>query len=115
MKFKVGDRVRTLQLEDSEAYSNRVGVITGIDGMDFVVSFNGSDDWTYFYEEELELIEEPKGKTLEQIKKDYSYSIKDIRLDKLKQLIKAVNTLGSLGVEVKLKITVEIDGKKVQL
>ena len=41
--------------------------------------------------------------------------IKDIRLDKLKQLIKAVNTLGSLGVEVKLKITVEIDGKKVQL
>ena len=41
--------------------------------------------------------------------------IKDIRLDKLKQLIKAVNTLGSLAVEVKLKITVEIDGKKVQL
>ena len=41
--------------------------------------------------------------------------IKDIRLEKLKDLIKAVNTLGSLGVEVKLKITIELDGKKIEL
>ena len=39
--------------------------------------------------------------------------IKDIRLEKLKELIKAVNTLGEFGKEVELKITIELDGKKI--
>ena len=115
MKFKVGDKVKSLEIKDSLKYSNREGIITELDGKDFIVSFNGSDVWTYLNEKELELIEEPKGKTLEQIKKDYSYPIKDIRLDKLKQLIKAVNTLGEFGKEVELKITIELDGKKIEL
>jgi hypothetical protein len=41
--------------------------------------------------------------------------IKDIRLEKLKQLIKAVNTLGEFGKQVELKITIELDGKKIEL
>ena len=68
-----------------------------------------------YFRDENQLIEEPKGKTLERIKKDYSYPIKDIRLEKLKQLIKAVNTLGEFGRQVELKITIELDGKKIEL
>jgi hypothetical protein len=68
-----------------------------------------------YFRDENQLIEELKGKTLEQIKKDYSYPIKDIRLEKLKELIKAVNTLGEFGKEVELNITIELDGKKVEL
>lgn len=49
------------------------------------------------------------------LKKKNMKQIKNISLERLEELIKAVNTLGSLGVEVKLKITVEIDGKKVEL
>ena len=40
-------------------------------------------------------------------------NIEDIRLEKLKELIKAVNTLGEFGKEVELKITIELDGKKI--
>ena len=42
-------------------------------------------------------------------------NIKDERLNKLKQLIKAVNTLGEFGKEVELKVTIELDGKKIEL
>jgi hypothetical protein len=39
--------------------------------------------------------------------------IKDIRLEKRKELIKAVNTLEEFGKKVELKITIELDGKNI--
>lgn len=134
-EFKVGDRVSTSHKD--RRYNNKVGIITNIENcidelMPFWVCYDGGGyDW--YKEDELTLIEEDK----EEDKEEYfielntkrvkemidKYKIespiikhtKDFRLQKIKDLIKAVNTLGSLGVEIKLKITVEIDGKKVEL
>ena len=114
MKFKVGDKVRVL--ESKSKLFGKEGVITTVKVSSlYPYAVEGESAWSVFVEEDLELIEEPKGKTLEQIKKDYSYPVKDIRLDKLKQLIKAVNTLGEFGKQVELKITIELDGNKIEL
>jgi hypothetical protein len=116
MKFKVGDEIIVVNCSEGKD-NGKKGVIENdheSGSIPYLIRLDdGSNNW--FNESEIELIEEPKGKTLEQIKKDYSYPVKDIRLDKLKQLIKAVNTLGEFGKQVELKITIELDGKKVEL
>jgi hypothetical protein len=100
MKFKVGDRVRTLNLEDAPSYSNREGVVWAVDNNgEYKVSFNNNSDWTYFSSVELELIEEPKP----------------IKSNRLKELTTALNILGSLGIELDVKIYAEINGKKISL
>lgn len=38
-----------------------------------------------------------------------------IKQNRLEELINALNTLGSLGIELDVKITAEINGKKVEL
>jgi hypothetical protein len=108
MKFKVGDRVSTeygkgtIKFIDDDStpyaveYDEKLYFGHSCDG-------NCKDSYGYWRkEEQLTLIEE-------------TTPIKDIRLDKLKQLIKAVNTLGEFGKEVELKITIELDGKKIEL
>ena len=132
MKFKVGDKVRVL--EEDSLYFGRIGLVSQV-CIDNVYPYKVSVDEGYggiVYEEQyLELIEEPKESLLDELRK-YKYpkpiitfsdkeskpsiiKIKDERLNKLKQLIKAVNTLGEFGKEVELKITIELDGKKIEL
>ena len=112
MKFKVGDKVKSLEIKGLEIISNREGVITGMDEMDFVVSFNGSDGKrNYFNEEELELIEEPKES---KYFRDENQPIA-IKTNRLEELTTALNILGSLGIELDVKIHAEINGQKVEL
>ena len=102
-KFKVGDEIIVVNCSEGK-HNDKKGVITKDEESEcvpFKVKFvDGGLEW--FEESEIELIEEPTP-------------IKNTSLERLDELIKAVNTLGSLGVEVNLKITVEIDGKKVEL
>lgn len=92
LKFKVGDKVIVKK-------DGRVGFIIPdeLSYYDYRVEFK---DYTeLFYEYNLELIEEPKP----------------IKQNRLEELINALNTLGSLGIELDVKITAEINGKKVEL
>ena len=59
MKFKVGDKVRTFNLEDTSEYSNRDGVVINVVEGEYSVQFDNGY-WNYFSSVELELIEEPK-------------------------------------------------------
>ena len=118
MKFKVGDKVRVL--DRSSLYSGEIGLVVSLYiscSHPYKVSVDDELGGIVFKEEDLELIEEPIIFNKEAIKaiKEKCYPIKDIRLDKLKQLIKAVNTLGEFGKQVELKITIELDGKKIEL
>ena len=118
MKFKVGDKVRVL--DRSSLYFGEIGLVVSL-YVDcyhpYKVSVDDELGGIVFKEEDLELIEEPKESLIDELVDAFEIPklIKDIRLDKLKQLIKAVNTLGEFGKEVELKITIELDGKKIEL
>jgi hypothetical protein len=105
-EFKVGDRVATKHNESR--YNDNLGVIVRITDshmslkVEYYVPNSDKSDYDWYTSKELELIEEHT-------------SIKDTRLERLEDLLKAVNMLGGLGLEVALKITVEIDGKKIEL
>jgi len=129
MKFKVGDKVRVLE-EESILFGKDSVVIGVTNTRVFPYEVEREDGYSIFKEEDLELIEESKESLIDELKKlQYKkpiitfskgkkpsiVKIKDIRLDKLKQLIKSVNTLGEFGKEVELKITIELDGKKIEL
>ena len=101
MKFKVGDKVRVM-VEESVLFGRCCFIVDVKNANIYPYEVKCEYGYDIFKEEELELIEDTK-------------EIKDIRLDKLKQLIKAVNTLGEFGKEVELKITIELDGKKIEL
>lgn len=92
MKFKVGDRVRDKKY-------GREGVIISDKQSHYNYRVEFEDYTELFYEEDLELIEETKP----------------IKQNRLEELINALNTLGSLGIELDVKITAEINGKKVEL
>ena len=109
MKFKVGDRVSTKHGKGTVKFIGN-GIFPPhaieLDEIDNAghscdgYCKDGSGVW--FSLDAITLIEE-------------TTPIKDIRLDKLKQLIKAANTLGEFGKEVELKITIELEGKKIEL
>lgn len=102
-KYNIGDKVRDKKYK-------REGSIIESEGLyifAYRVQFDGYTE--LFFEHELELIEESKPICDLPI---IEYPIKQNRLE---ELITALNTLGSLGIELDVKITVEIDGKKVEL
>ena len=118
MKFKVGDKVRVL--EEESLYFGKIGLVSRVDincEYPYKVSVNDERGGIIYKEEDLELIEEYKESLIDELVNDFKKPklIKDERLNKLKQLIKAVNTLGEFGKEVELKITIELDGKKIEL
>jgi len=113
-EFKVGDRVKVVN-KDSSLFNRESTIIETNKGRlhPYVIEIM---DMPYA-SKDLELIEEAKEKTIVTFSDNpINYiEIKDTRLERLDELIKAVNTLGSLGVEVELKITIELDGKKIEL
>ena len=116
MKFKVGDKVRVNQYKGDILF----GVVKEIMRGDYPVCVDINSNYDMYCSlDSLSFMEDVSiGDRLDMaIKdlKDHNIKIKDIRLDKLKQLIKAVNTLGEFGKEVELKITIELDGKKIEL
>jgi hypothetical protein len=118
MKFKVGDKVRVMfNTIGSKFKPDEEAVVLKCLPDDLEYNVRGEEDSWFISESSLELIEEPIIFNKEAVKaiKEKCYSIKDIRLEKLKQLIKAVNTLGEFGKQVELKITIELDGKKIEL
>ena len=96
-EFKVGDRVRVIDCK-STFFGDELDITSIHESHLYPIKTKGM----IFRRQDLELIKE-------------ATPIKNISLERLDELTKAVNTLGSLGVEVKLKITVEIDGKKIEL
>ena len=131
MKFKVGDKVRVL-VEESLFFGKDCVVVCVRTGAMYPYEVECNVRYSFYKEEDLQLIEEPKEdfniqfekSLVEDMIKKYGIvspsiepliKIKDERLNKLKQLIKAVNTLGEFGKEVELKVTIELDGKKIEL
>jgi hypothetical protein len=102
-EFKVGDKIVVVNCSSGE-HNGKKGVVIKNDRTDSLPFHVELQDCVteWFSESEIQSIEEPKP-------------IKDTRLERLEDLIKAVNVLGGLGLEVALKITVEIDGKKIEL
>jgi uncharacterized protein YkvS len=121
-EFKVGERVKIIK-SSAKNEIGMTGLITLNDGsgifpLTVVLDLNDLDfSETICNHNELELIEEPKKNTTTTFLNNpiECISIKDTRLERLEDLLKAVNVLGSLGLEVALKITVEFDGKKIEL
>lgn len=136
-KFKVGDRVST------EYGKGTVKFVVDGNFRPYGISLdnkrvNGHDcnskdiEYGHGYwanEDELTLIEEDKEeyfielntKRVKELIDKYKIEspiikhTKDFRLQKVKELIKAVNTLEEFGKKVELKITIELDGKKIEL
>lgn len=100
MKFKVGDKVRYTG-EVSELKKIKYGVVDRLPDLGHIVRYKCTFDYwsSVVPQEELELIEEAKP----------------IKSNRLEELTTALNILGSLGIELDVKIYAEINGKKVSL
>jgi hypothetical protein len=108
IEFKVGDKVSTvygkgtIKFIDYDSTPYAVEHDSEIRYGHTCNNFCKNNRGYWYKEEELTLIEE-------------TTPIKDTRLERLDELIKAVNTLGEFGKQVELKITIELDGKKIEL
>ena len=102
MKFKVGDKVRVL--DDKSILFGKECVVTIAGGnSDYPYKVEFDEGYSIYKEEDLELIEEPKEE------------VKPIKTNRLEEITTALNILGSLGIELDVKIYAEINGKVVVL
>ena len=100
MKFKAGDKVRVL--EEDSLYFGKIGLVSRVHinrECPYKVSVDGEHCGIIYKEEHLELIEESKP----------------IKTNRLEELTTALNILGSLGIELDVKIHAEVNGKKIEL
>ena len=116
MKFKVGDNVRVLV--EKSALFGKDCVVVGVEGsMMYPYEVECNVGYSVYKEEDLQLIEEPKESLIDELVNDFDKPklIKDERLNRLEELTTALNILGSLGIELDVKIHAEVNGKKIEL
>lgn len=112
MKFKVGDKVRVEVEGEAGLLTGVVREITGSEDYPYLVDISSNYNM-YCSKESLSnvydvTIEERSDNIIKDLKKP-------IKSNRLEELTTALNTLGSLGIELDIKIYAEINGKKISL
>jgi len=118
MKFKVGDNVRVLV--EKSALFGKDCVVVGVEGsMMYPYEVECNVGYSVYKEEDLQLIEEPKESLIDGLVNDFKkpklFRTKPIKTNRLEELTTALNILGSLGIELDVKIYAEVNGKKIEL
>ena len=104
--MNIGDKIRVVDCAENK-HNGKLGKIVDFDTLgepSLKVTFSDEvfdDEWFCAYE--LELMESTKKEP------------KPIKTNRLEELTTALNTLGSLGIELDVKIHAEINGKKIEL
>ena len=112
MKFKVGDKVRVKVDGEIGLLMGVVREITDSEDYPYLVDISSNYDM-YCSKESLSNINDITiNERMDNIINDLK---KPIKANRLEELTTALNILGSLGVELDVKIYAEINGKKVSL